>query len=208
MRDASVMYEDLQRGEAMTDSDFRLLMEDSPEQAHRKLFDDYCGYVYAICANKLKSCGSAEDIEECVSEAFAAVFRYLDSHKDMDGELKGIIGTIARRTAIDSFRLLSKRYGTTVSIDSGNISELASGQRVDAETERAALRETVLGCIEELGEPDSSIIVYHYFYGKTAKQTGKLLGLGAEAVQKRLSRARIKLKEILRSHGITEEDEL
>ena len=52
------------------------LMQKSAENAHRCLFDEYSGYVYTICANKLKSCGTREDIEECFSDSFADIFTY------------------------------------------------------------------------------------------------------------------------------------
>ena len=165
-------------------------MEQSPEAGRRALFDEYCGYVYAICANKLRNCGTSEDVDECLSDTFAAVFRYLDSASGKDGDLKGIIGTIANRT---------------VSIDSENFRELSSEIRVEEAAERSALRETVLDCIKRLGEPDSSIIVYFYYYGKKTKQIAPLVELTDSAVQKRLSRARKKLEELLREAGITGE---
>ena len=40
-------------------------MKRSPEECMKAIFDEYCNYVYIIAANKLKSCGSAEDVEEC-----------------------------------------------------------------------------------------------------------------------------------------------
>ena len=71
----------------MTDKELSRMMEQSAEEGRRALFDEYCGYVYAICANKLKGCGSPEDTDECLSDTFAAVFRYLESHKAADGVL-------------------------------------------------------------------------------------------------------------------------
>ena len=102
----------------MTDRELRNIMEQSAENGRRALFDEYCGYVYAICANKLKTCGSSEDIDECLSDTFAAVFRYLDGASGQDGDLKGIIGTIAKRTAIDYFRRLSSK-GETLFLAAG-----------------------------------------------------------------------------------------
>lgn len=189
----------------MTDKDLRRIMEQSSEKGRRALFDEYCGYVYAICANKLKGCGTSEDIDECLNDTFAAVFRYLDSSRGHDGDLKGIIGTIARRTAIDYFRRLSQKTGRTVSIDEEGFRQLPSGISVAEEAERSALSKAVLDCIDALGKPDSSIIVYFYYYGKNTKQIASLVGLSDSAVQQRLSRARKKLKKLLSEAGINEE---
>ena len=58
----------------MTDTQYALLYSVSPANAHTALFNEYFNYVYSIVFNKLRSCGTKEDIEECVSDVFAAVF--------------------------------------------------------------------------------------------------------------------------------------
>ena len=40
----------------------------------RKIFDEYCNYVYIIVMNKIKECGTKEDAEECVSDVFAEIY--------------------------------------------------------------------------------------------------------------------------------------
>ena len=116
----------------MTDKEMRLLMEQSREDGCRRLFDEYCGYVSVICANKLRGCGTTEDVDECISDTFAAVFRYIESSSGRDGDLKGIIGTIARRTSIDYFRRLSSKSDRTVPIDNDSFRELPLQQRLHA----------------------------------------------------------------------------
>ena len=189
----------------LTDSDLKALMLRSVENAHRCLFDEYSGYVYTICANKLKSCGTREDIEECFSDSFADIFRYFDNESNRNGDLKGIIGTIAKRNAIDYFRRLSGKSDRLVSIDDEDFPKISSDIRVDDETEKAAIREIIMDCIDRLGKPDSQIIVYHFFYGKTSKQMAALLGKSEWAIQKRLSRAKKKLRQLLCEAGINDE---
>lgn len=189
----------------MTDSEIRSVLKQSPDKGQRMIFDEYCGYVYAVCSNKLKSVGTNEDIDECVSDAFAAIFRHFDVPSDINGDIRGIIGTITKRTAIDAYRRLAKKYRTTVPIDDELSATLYSPQRVDADAERSAVRNILFDCIERLGEPDSSVIVFHYFYGKTSKQIASIINMTDAAVQKRISRARGKLKKLLCEAGITEE---
>lgn len=189
----------------MTDKELHRKMEQSAEEGRRALFDEYCGYVYAICANKLKSCGTLEDIDECISDTFAAVFAYLDRNTDTDGDLRGIIGTIARRTAISYFRRLAAKSDTTVPIDSESMEELSADIRIEEAAEGSALREAVLDCVSRLGDPDSAIIVYFYYYGMKTRQIASLTGMSDTAVQQRLSRARKRLRKLLSEAGITEE---
>lgn len=190
----------------MTDSELRALMQKSAEIAHRRIFDEYSGYVYSICANKLKSCGTNEDIEECLSDSFAEIFRYFDSESNGNGDLKGIIGTITKRRAIDYFRRLSGKTGKTVSIDDEVFPKISSDIRVDDEAERAEIRGIILDCIDRLGEPDSSIIVFHFFYGRTSREIAKYLHMSDWTVQKRISRAKKKLEKLFCNAGITGED--
>ena len=99
----------------MTDSKYRNLYEQSPDKAQRALFDEYLNYVYSIVYNKLRSCGNREDIEECVGDVFAAVFMSYDKNGGFDGDLKGLIGTIAFRKAVQAFRKLSNPHGFVTS---------------------------------------------------------------------------------------------
>lgn len=190
----------------MTDSEFRTFMLKSAENAHRRLFDEYSGYVYSICANKLKDCGTKEDIEECLSDSFAAIFRYFDNKSNRNGDLKGIVGTITKRNAIDYFRRLSGKIGRTVSVDDEDFPKLPSDIRIDNEAERAEIRGIILDCIDRLGEPDSSIIVFYFFYGRTSREIAKHLHMSDWTVQKRISRAKKKLEKLLCDAGITGED--
>ena len=190
----------------MTDSDLKALMQKSAEAVHRRIFDEYSGYVYTICANKLKSCGTREDIEECLSDSFADIFTYFDNESNRNGDLKGIIGTIAKRNAIDYFRRLSGKSDRMVSIDDEDFPKIPSDIRVDDETEKAALREIIMDCIDRLGEPDSAIIVFYFFYGRTSREIAKHLHMSDWTVQKRISRAKKKLEKLLCEAGIKGED--
>ena len=187
----------------MTNSEFEQLRSASPQRAHRVLFDEYCAYVYAIAASKLKVCGSREDIEECVSDIFAEVYRCCETIRSGDGELKPLIGTIAKRTAIDFYRRLSIRYGHTVSIEDDTVSQYKADTDIEAESERSELRRLVLAEVEKLGEPDSRIIIQQYFHGSTVKEIAERLSMSEAAVQIRSTRARQKLKKALSISGIT-----
>ena len=185
----------------MTDSQLRSLMEISPQNGQRALYEEYCGYVYAVAANCLRTCGTAEDVEECVSDTFVAVFRALREPSDYNGDLKGIISTIARRTAIDSFRKLSVKVSRSVMIEDMTY-EPASGEDIEEDSDRSETQRILLSCVEKLGKPDSDIIMQHYFYGRSSGMIASSVGLKESAVQKRLQRARKKLRTLLEKAGI------
>ena len=183
----------------MTDNEYKNLYAKDPGKAQTALFDEYLSYVYAIVYNKLRSCGSREDMEECVGDVFSAVFISYDRNGCFDGDMKGFIGTIASRTAIQMYRKLVRRSDTVYIED--ETTEIADSQRVENITERSDMRSTLLRLIKSLGEPDSDIIIQKYYYNMNSKEIANKNSMSPEAVRMRCSRALKKLKELLTREG-------
>lgn len=192
----------------MTDGELRTFMSESVRKGHQALFDEYCNYVYAVVINVLRGSGSREDIEECVSDAFAKIFRSYDVKGCFEGNLKGYIGAVAKRTAIDAYRRLSSKNYRTMSIDDENVGQMQSEENIERNAERSEQQQIILRIIKDLGEPDSTIIIHQYYYDRTAKEIAEILNMTPAAVQKRSSRARQKLKKLLTEAGIGREAEL
>ena len=186
----------------MTGEKYSQLYERSPEEAYRALFDEYCKYVYAIAFSKLRACGTAEDTEECVSDIFAEVFFRLDSEK-AKGELKGFIATIAKRRAINKYYSLNAKTGDTVSLDSGEISDLVSDSDTEHSAQRSDLSAELAQKIDELGEPDYTIVVQRFYYERSSADIASDLGMKPSAVRMRSARAMKKLKKALEKDGYT-----
>ena len=192
-------------GFLMTENELRLLMAESVQKCHRAIFDKYCNYVYAIVINVLRSCGSREDIEDCVSDVFMKIYKRIDKDTAFSGDLKGFIGTISRNTAIDAYRRVSQKNMRSISIDDENTEEFGTDERLVENTEKKEMSRIILNKIKELGEPDSSIIIQQYYYNRTAKEISQNISMTAAAVQKRSSRAKQKLKALLTEAGIGKE---
>lgn len=183
----------------MTDNEYRVLYDKDPNAAQTALFDEYLSYVYAIVYNKLRSCGSREDMEECVGDVFSAVFISYDRNGKFDGDLKGFIGTIASRKAIQMYRSLCRRNGTVYIED--ETAEIADDERIEDNAERNALRSTLLRVISSLGEPDSTMILQKYYYNMNSSEIADKLSMSPASVRMRCSRALKKLKELLKAEG-------
>ena len=189
----------------MKDAELRLLMSQSVQKCHRAVFDQYCNYVYAIVINVLRSCGTREDIDDCVSDVFMKVYKRFDESIDFSDNLKSFIAAVSRNTAIDAFRKISLRNNKNISIDDEEISELRSDELIVENSEKKEQSRIIFGKIQELGEPDSTIIIQQYFYNRTAKEIAESISMTAGAVQKRSSRAKQKLKDLLTEAGIGRE---
>ena len=189
----------------MTDNEFKRLYDKDPNEAQTALFDEYLNYVYAIVYNKLRSCGSREDMEECVGDVFSAVFISYDRSGSFEGDLKGFIGTIASRTAIQMYRKLV-RHGDMVYLEDEK-AEIADTERVETNTERKAMQSTLLRLIKSLGEPDSDIIIRKYYFNMNSHEIAQKHSMSPEAVRMRCSRALKKLKALLADEGYDMKEE-
>ena len=182
----------------MTDKDYRKLFRKSPQEAQNALFDEYFSYVYTIVFNKLRSCAAKEDIEECVSDVFADIFSYFTQNSEQQNEnIKGFISTVAIRKAINMFHSIISKSGRTVSLEEGDADNIRDDTDIAHNAERAELRRTLLRLVEELGEPDSTIIIQKYYYGMNSKKIAEAVSLEPAAVRVRCSRAIRRLKDKL-----------
>ena len=177
------------------------MLKRSPMEAHRALLTEYGSYVYSIVYNKLRSCGTAEDIEECVSDVFADLFLAID--KGEITNIKAFLGTIAKRTAIDRFRSLAGRLNKTACVDEDDMLGLASDFNVEQLSDNNELRRILLDQIEALGEPDSTILIEKFYYNKTSFEIAERVSMTASSVRSRCTRAMQRLRVSLSAVGIT-----
>lgn len=181
----------------MTDGKWLELLEKSPKKAHTMLIEEYGGYVYAVVIDKLRSLCSSEEIEDCVSDVFVELFTNIHNFDSSKGSLKGYISVISKRAAINAYRKLSYRQHITMSADDEETEIPVSADNPEEDVQKKLFRQRLWEIVEGLGEPDSSIIVYQYFYDFKVSDIAEKLRMTAAAVQKRSLRARQKIKKIL-----------
>lgn len=184
------------RSDNMTDPEWAELLEKQPEAAYRKLIDSYGNYVYAIAISKLGKCGTREDVEDCVSDVFVDIYKNKEKYSSEGGSLKSFIATIAKRRAIDMFRqLTARREGPSIDDDTTVLPP--SDINIEDETDKRLYRSKLWNTVRSLGEPDSSIIIYQYYYDCSVREIAERLSMTADAVQKRSLRARKKIGQLL-----------
>ena len=187
----------------MTGSELRELLGRSPAECHRALMQEYGKYVYSIIFNKLRSCGTQEDIEECFSDVFADIFIKFEYDEKYVNDIKGYIGTVAKRTAIDRYRRLSAERAHAAFTDEEDMTELFSDFSVDERVDSSELRRILLRNIKELGEPDSTILIQKFYYNRRSSDIAKTVSMTASSVRSRCTRAMDKLRIKLAEAGIT-----
>ncbi|MBO4523074.1 MAG: sigma-70 family RNA polymerase sigma factor [Ruminococcus sp.] len=187
----------------MTSIELTAMMKKSPSTCHKALVTEYGRYVYAIVYNKLRGCGTIEDIEECVSDVFADIFMKCEFDLSYDNDIKYLIATIAKRKAIDSFRILMAKANYIIDTDDDDMRELVSDFNVDERVDRSELRRVLLEKIDELGEPDSTILIQKFYYNRNSMEIAQSVSMTSVAVRQRCARAIEKLRTKLMKIGMT-----
>lgn len=182
----------------MQEEDIVEALQNTPQEGIRCLTETYGGLVYAITWRRLQGRLPREDIEECVSDIFFELYRCRDRIDLERGTLKAFLLTIAERQAIkyyerrpDKLEKVSLQEQMEMGID------VAGETDVEQEAIRREESEQLYTAIQSLGEPVSSIVIQKYYYGMTAKEIGKNMGLSKNAVEKRLKRGLNKLKTLV-----------
>ena len=187
----------------MTGKEYSKLYSQSRDKAYDALFEEYCNYVYAIVYNRLRGVASREDIEECVSDIFADVFFGYSPQDALKDDMKGFIGTVAKRRAINAFHSITARQKHFSENAEDELITMSSDNDIEADSDRTETRSILLSKINELGEPDSTIILQKYYYQRSSSEIAEMLSMKASAVRMRAARALEKLRKQLANNGIT-----
>ena len=117
--------------------------------------------------------------------------------------MKGFIGTVAKRRAINAFHSITARQKHFSENAEDELITMSSDNDIEADSDRTETRSILLSRINELGEPDSTIILQKYYYQRSSSEIAKMLSMKASAVRMRAARALEKLRKQLANNGIT-----
>lgn len=174
----------------MTDNELRILMSSNLNKGTEALYNQYSQYIYAIIFRILRDCGSREDVEDCFAETFAEIVRRF---KNIRGdELKSYIGKAAQNRALNYRAALRKNQKNTVPLDMTD--EPLTENMQEQQEEKAKIR-YLLKKIKELGEPDATIIVQKYYFGRSMREIAEMTSLTPHTAQVRCGRALRRLRK-------------
>ena len=182
----------------MREEDMLELLKNDPERGMKKLIQLYGGLVYSIVRGKLLPPEFGKpDIEDCVSDTFAELWKVFSCPGAYSGSVKGLVSVIAKRNAID---VLRKRYRSReeLTIDSDEAPPIADEISLEGSYEESELKESLIRAVKTLGEPDREIIVRKFFLSQTSKEIAKQLRLSVSNVDTRTHRAVARLKKIMK----------
>ena len=173
----------------MTDKDIAQLLQSNSEAGLAAAVKHYGGYVYKIVLTRLCDVCAKEDIDEAVNDIFFKLFCAARDGKTFSS-VGGYLSVTAQRHCIDLFR---KHTGKTHTVPLDEAEELSCEDDILAESSGE-----LMAAIKALGEPDTQIFLRRYFFGQCNKDIASDLGMSGAAVNKRISRGLVKLRNLLK----------
>lgn len=182
----------------MQDEEILALFHARSEQAIAELEVKYGAACRRVAANILHS---EQDAEECVSDAYLAVWNTVPPQRP--APLSAYVCRIVRNLAV-------KRYHANTARKRNSFYDAALEELEDclsaAETAETALSARELtrlldAFLDTLAETDRFLFVRRYWYADSVTALAAELGVSGNSVSVRLSRLREKLKRTLRKEG-------
>jgi RNA polymerase sigma-70 factor (ECF subfamily) len=178
---------------------------DNDAWAH--LVDEYRGLVYSIC---YLFCGSTQDAEDLVQDAFLKIWMNLASYDPARGELKGWIATVTRNQRVDRFRRSSQQRRTD-SIDSVAEGRDQSGKTPISIADRIAdprptphdvavtseVTAIVTRAVDKISPEMREVVTMRFVHGLDNQEIAHRLRIPEGTVKSRTNRGRAQLATLL-----------
>lgn len=155
--------------------------------AYRRLVEEHLGSIVTFAYRLLNSREEAEDVAQ---ETFLRVWQNADRYEPT-ARLTTWLHTIARNQAVDRLR---RRRPTT---EQDALDRLPTSDRPSDFLERKRAAEGVQEALGGLAPRQREAIVLVHYQGLSHGEAAQLLGIGVEAVESLLGRARRKLRSLL-----------
>jgi RNA polymerase sigma-70 factor, ECF subfamily len=152
----------------------------------KKLYEHYYAYVKSIC---LRYSSKIEDCEEIMDDSFLKVFKSLDKY-DFERPFKFWLRTIVINTAIDFYRQSMRLIKSQDIEDYSHLS-------IDDHTLCKLSSEEILKVVQKLSPAYRNVFMMFVMDGYSHKEIGDILKITEGTSKSNLSKARLKLQEML-----------
>ena len=183
------------------DAQIRSNLLDKDEKTIEFLIEKYHKLLWLIVENTVRGFGSSEDIEECVSDVFARLWRKPEAFDPNRGTIKTYLCIMAKSMALNSFKTLAKNYENTAMQSIEEAGEETGVEDTLTIVCREESANELFDIISGFPEPDSEILFRRYYLGEKPSAIAAKLCLQTKEVENRLYRGKNKLKGILLNGG-------
>ena len=153
------------------------------------LIDQHGAALSALAGQILRGIGTAEDVEECVSDVFVHVWNHPDDYDPTRGTVRTWLFILTKSRALDRRRQLRRRARVDMDFRASApdtvVHQVLSRER----------QEELVACIEHLDVGVREVIVRRYLLGMSIPEIVEAMQLPRTTVDNRLSRGRRQLRQ-------------
>lgn len=181
----------------MNDDKLIKLIKKNPSKGLSTAIDQYWPLVKTIVV-RIIGYENKQDIEECVSDVFLELWKSIDNFSCDKGILKNYIISIARFTAINTYRRKLNKHELLPLEENDLELDIDLTNEVSKKINKNIIKET----LDSLPYPDKDIFIKRYYLFESVKEIAASLNITPKAVENKLYRCKANLKETLIKNGI------
>lgn len=175
----------------MNDEKMLLAIKEKDEKMMAFIIQKYSKLMWKIAADVLINAAQAEDIEECVADAFIQLWMNPQKYNPDKGKLSSYLAIVVRSKAIDRYRQIIAKHEVAIEESVAYHSEVL--EEIISKEEKNKL----LNCIGKLDLRDRDIVIRRYFYNQKPKAIATALALPVKQVENRLYQTKQKLRKMM-----------
>ena len=176
---------------------------DGEARALEVLYDRYSSVVFSFA---LRLVGDRQLAEEVLQEVFFRAWQQGGSFSQKRGTFITWLLSITHNLAIDEIRKRRRRPQKAESEEPeavlAAVPDTGSGADVEDEVWLGALRETIVGALDQLPPPQREAIELAYYQGLTQREIAEALGEPLGTIKTRMRLGLLKLREALGGNGM------
>lgn len=186
----------MKKNQAAEEAALADLLKSDPQQGLAEAIQLWGGAAKALCRGQLRGLPE-EEVEECLADCFATLWRDIGNWQPQRGPLKGWFYGLCRHLAADRRRAAGRAYSLPLEED---LPQEGDGleEQVTARLSAAAVQQAV----DALDEPARTIFLRRYYVCQTVPEIARAMGLSPKRVENLLFRTKPKLKTLLLKGGL------
>lgn len=179
----------------MKDEKILKLIKKKDEKGLAALADKYEKLLQYIASGILGN--RIMDVEECVNDAYYKIWTNIDRYDLNRASFKTYLKVIVRNTALNRIRDINRTQSMLYTDDISDVLK-EYADYCDNPEKKAVQKEDIEvleDIIKDLAKKDQELVIRRYFYLQSSKKISESMDMSVTAIDSRLSRLRVKIKQ-------------
>jgi RNA polymerase sigma-70 factor (ECF subfamily) len=180
----------------INDDNYLIELRNKNPKALRYVMEKYMKLLYGTGLQIIGSCGTREDVEECIQDSFIYSWNNIENYREERGSFKNWLMIICRSQCLNKRKTLLKD-SNLIDISEVDVEDDQIIERVLIEKED---KQQVIKAIKDLSEIDREIFIRKYFFYEATDSICKSLSITRTAFDNRIYRGKKKIKELIKNY--------